>query len=112
MVDLRVGSDRVDPADRISAERACLDRPAAELGAVQAAAPLAELLAPYQGQWVAVAVYGGGGAVWGPVDHARARLARLAGASTEADALFAAAAHQARHAPLALARIRADQAST
>lgn len=88
---------------------ALLAHAAAELGDRAAAAVTRHQLAPFSGQWVAVMVYGGGGAVWGPVDHALARLARLLGDDAEADELFERAERQAAQAPHALARIRRDR---
>ena len=71
---------------------------------------LLDLLRPYAGQHVLLNCFGGGGAVWGPVDHQLGRLARLDGDGPEADARLAAALAQAEAfgAPLAADRVRAD----
>lgn len=48
--------------------------------------------------------------MWGPVDHALARLALLGGEPRAAASWFDQAARQAIEAPLVLARIEADRA--
>ena len=47
---------------------------AADVHDVDAARQLLDLLEPFAGQWVTLACYGGGGASWGPIDHAVGRL--------------------------------------
>ena len=88
---------------------AMLGHAAADLGDIVASKELIELLDPYRGQWVVVMAYGGGGAVWGPADHALARLADTVGDSDRARDLYAAAEQQAAGAPHALALIAADR---
>ena len=84
---------------------------AADLADRDAAVALAPLLEPYHGQWVVITAYGAGGAVWGPVDHARARVAQLAGRPRLAAELFRHAERQAALTPLVQARIAADRAA-
>lgn len=87
---------------------AVLAHAAADVGATEVGADLADLLQPYRHQWVVLNCYGGGGAVWGPTSHALARLARLAGDVGRADELFAQATVQAAATPLVLERILRD----
>lgn len=84
---------------------AVLAHVAADLGDADGAAVLAELLTPHRGEWVVLDCYGGGGASWGPVAHALARLAQVGGRPHDAEVLFAEATGQARTAPLVLERI-------
>ena len=90
---------------------AVLAHTAAILEAVDVAPLLRKELAPFTGKWVVLNCYGGGGAVWGPVDHALARLARLE-QDPLADIWFERAATQATGAPMVLERIGADRAAT
>ncbi len=82
---------------------------AAGLGCARSAKVLLPLLDPYRGQWAVLSCYGGGGATWGPVDHARALLAAVVGDASEATALLDAATDQAAGSPPALTRIAADR---
>lgn len=81
----------------------------AAIGDEDAAQVLVPELEPFAGQWVVLNCYGGGGAVWGPVDHAVARLDRLLGRHDLATARFASAAAQAAGARLVGERIEADR---
>ena len=60
---------------------AVLAHTAADLADTDAAAVLEPLLVSYRDQWVLISAYGGGGAAWGPVSHALARLAACAEAT-------------------------------
>jgi DNA-binding SARP family transcriptional activator len=78
---------------------------AADVDDADAGAVIAPLLEPYDGQWAVISAYGGGGATWGPIAHALARLARLAGDDAAATRSTTLAVEQAAWAPLALSRI-------
>jgi tetratricopeptide (TPR) repeat protein len=88
---------------------AVLAHVAADLGDRRGGEVLQPLLAPHLGETVVLDCYGGGGATWGPVSHALARLARLGGRHDEADELFAVAAAEAARSPLVLDRIALDR---
>lgn len=77
---------------------------AATVGDVEAASVLFPLLEPYDGQWVSLSCYGGGGASWGPVSHGLGALAAAIGRGDAIDHLRRAAS-EAADAPLALARV-------
>ena len=85
---------------------------AVSLGREADAPRLTELLAPYAGQQVLLNCFGGGGAVWGPVDHQLGRLALLGPDRAAARRLLDGALAQAEAfgAPLAAARVRDDRA--
>jgi hypothetical protein len=89
---------------------AVLAHTAATIGADDVVPMLRDALEPYRGQWVVLNCYGGGGAVWGPVDHALARLAWLTH-DPLADVWFERAANQAARAPLVEQRIADDRRS-
>ena len=89
--------------------RAVLAHVAADLGDRRGGALLEDLLTPHVGETVVLDCYGGGGATWGPVSHALARLAALAGRHDDAEALFARATTEAGDAPLVLERIDLDR---
>lgn len=91
---------------------AVLAHAAAELGDHEAAAVLLPLLEPYAGQWVILSAYGGGGASWGPADHALARLGVLTGDLARSHRWFDEAAAMALDTPLVLERITTDRART
>lgn len=97
-----------DDTNRLLA-MAVLAHAAAEIGDVDAAPVLRSGLSPYAGQWVVLNCYGGGGAVWGPVDHALARLELLDGDPAAASDWFDRAEGQSAGAPLVLQRIRDDR---
>lgn len=79
---------------------------AATLGAVPAAERLWDLLDPYRGQLVLLNVYGGGGAYWGPVEWALARLAGVLGRPEEvALALWDDAVDRVRVTPVLAERV-------
>ena len=77
---------------------------AADLGDEDAMRSLMTLVKPQAGQLSIIAVYGGGGAYWGPSSHALARLAAGLG-DTAADAWFDHARRDAAGSPLVLERI-------
>ena len=88
---------------------AVLAHVAADLDDTEGAAVLATLLGPHRGEWVVLDCYGGGGASWGPVAHALARLAVVTGRPDDARVLFAEAVDEAAGAPLVLERIAAHR---
>jgi len=71
---------------------------------------LARLLEPYLDQWVVLQCYGGGGAGWGPANHALARLNTVLGKHDEARSLYDDARRLAADSPLTLVRLDRDQA--
>ncbi len=82
---------------------------AATVGDRDAAIVLTTLLEPARDHWFVLQCYGGGGATWGPVAHALARLAALDGRPDDARALYDRAASQAATTPLVLDRIDLDR---
>lgn len=77
---------------------------ASMLNDVEAAEALFPLLRPYDGQWVSLSCYGGGGASWGPVSHGLGALATTLERDDAAEYLQRAAL-EAAHAPLARDRV-------
>jgi DNA-binding SARP family transcriptional activator len=89
---------------------AVLGHTAADLQHREAAELLVPVLRPFSGQWVILSCYGGGGASWGPVDHALGRLFTATGDDEQAKShLIAARSLAARtRSPLVLQRIDGD----
>ncbi len=87
---------------------AVLAHVAADIGDKPAARQLLELLEPFAGQWAILACYGGGGASWGPVDHAIGRLLATLEDHTGARRRMVRAKAMSAHAPLVLDRIDHD----
>lgn len=83
---------------------------AATVRSREASGMLWELLLPHRGQLVLINVYGGGGAVWGPMEWALARLAPLVGCNTDEEmGLWGEAVQLARRSTPVLAdRITAE----
>lgn len=79
---------------------------AATLGSPRAAASLWKLLEPYRGHLVLLNVYGGGGAYWGPVEWALARLGALLDHPVgQVLALWDTAVDRSRVVPVLIGRI-------
>lgn len=88
---------------------AALAHVAAGLDHKQASEQLLTLLEPFGDQWVLLQCYGGGGAIWGPVCHALARLSSVAERHDDAERFYDAARKMAAPSPPALERIDRHQ---
>ncbi|MCB0968049.1 MAG: AAA family ATPase [Ilumatobacter sp.] len=76
------------------------------IGDRSAAKVLRPLIEPYDGQWVVLNCFGGGGATWGPVSLSLSGLALTDGDGCAARRYLDRAAAEADHAPLVRDRIR------
>lgn len=87
-----------------------LGHAAATAGLVDAAAVLLDEIVPFDGQWVLLNCYGGGGAVWGPVAWTVSRLLRCVGDHERADEAAQRAVAESTATPLFIDRITASTA--
>jgi tetratricopeptide (TPR) repeat protein len=82
-----------------------LSHAAADIGHADAARSLLPLVSPQAGQHAVISAYGSGGAYWGPVSYALARLALTSGDRATAAAWFEDAVREVGNAPLFAERI-------
>ena len=103
------GFDAIPPDTNRFLALAVLAHAAATVGHEAAAPLLHDLLVPFAGQQVLVNCYGGGGACWGPVSWALARLGPLAGRPpAETAARWRAAVGESAAVPALAPRIAAE----